>query len=400
MAPAKIREAQFSDFNAVAELKLRWGANPDSPENWERLWRRNPALVESKFERPIGWVLEAQGTVVGYLGNISLKCWYGDRVLSAVTAHGFVMDKAYRALSLSLTAAFFRQKSVDLFVSTSAIPSVGKIALAFKSSPLPQPDYETILFWVLQPHPFAQAFMRKMTSGPILSRTGGALAAFALGTDKVFRRRWPRTSAVSFNLSEISPSDIGEEFEDLWRAKLKESPRLLTDRSAAALRWHFEVPGDRGSAQVICCHKDKELIGYALVRSDTDPENGLRKSTIADMVARNDDPAVVQALLVAAYKHTKRTGRHVLEVQGFPRGIREICSEWKPYRRKLPACPYYYKANDSVLHETLADPGAWYACPFDGDATLIRPSYASAAPNSSTEGKVQETQCELISNLS
>ena len=44
VAPAKIREARFSDFPAVAELKQRGGLNPDSLENWERLWRRNPVL--------------------------------------------------------------------------------------------------------------------------------------------------------------------------------------------------------------------------------------------------------------------------------------------------------------------------------------------------------------------
>src|SRR5271170_7380002 len=143
IAPAKLREARFSDFEAVAELKRRWGLNADSFENWERLWRQNPALVHGGLERPIGWVLEADGAVVGYLGNISLLYRYGDRPLTAVTAHGLVVDPPYRAVSLTLVAAFFRQKPVDLFISTTAIESVGKIALAFKSAPLPQPDYDT-----------------------------------------------------------------------------------------------------------------------------------------------------------------------------------------------------------------------------------------------------------------
>ena len=42
----KLREAQFSDFAAVAELKQRWGLAPDSTENWERLWHRNPACAK------------------------------------------------------------------------------------------------------------------------------------------------------------------------------------------------------------------------------------------------------------------------------------------------------------------------------------------------------------------
>ena len=119
IVPAKVREVRFSDFDAVAKLKQRWGLNADSLENWKRLWRRNPALMHGEIKRPIGWVLDADGEVVGYLGNISLQCRYGDKTLTAVTSHGYVVDGPYRAVALSLASAFFRQKSVDLYISTA-----------------------------------------------------------------------------------------------------------------------------------------------------------------------------------------------------------------------------------------------------------------------------------------
>src|SRR2546422_7853316 len=52
-APVRLREALFSDFRDVAELKRRCGLLPDSFQNWERLWRRNPALRQVPFERPM-----------------------------------------------------------------------------------------------------------------------------------------------------------------------------------------------------------------------------------------------------------------------------------------------------------------------------------------------------------
>jgi hypothetical protein len=129
---------------------------------------------------------------------------------------------------------------------------------------------------------------------------------------------------------------------------------------------------------VLCCRKDGELVGYAVIRTDTDPHDGLRKSIIADTLVRQDDPEIVKALWGAAYECAKLEGSHVLEVLGFPPSTRQACSEWKPYVRKYPACPYYYKAADPVLHKQLTDGGAWYATPFDGDATLIRASYSSS----------------------
>jgi hypothetical protein len=382
IAPAKVREVRFSDFDAVSKLKQRWGIAADSLENWERLWHSNPALmrteVERQIERPMGWVLEANGAVVGYLGNISLQCHYGEKTLTAVVAHGLVVEPSYRAVSLTLTAAFYRQKSVDIYLCTTAVEAVGKMALAFKSSVLPQPDYHSVLFWVIRPYPFTQALMTKLNLGPAGARIGSGLAALAVATDKILRRRWPRRSPGSLTITQIAPTDIGDDFETLWAEKLKESPRLFADRSLATLQWHFEIPGDRGCCQVFCCHKGGELVGYAMLRTDTDPRNGLIKSVIADTLVRQDDPQIVKALWAAAYESAKQTGSHVLEVLGFPPSIRKACSEWNPYLRKYPASPYYYKAADPALHAALSDGNAWYATPFDGDETLIRPSYSSS----------------------
>ena len=108
-----------------------------------------------------------------------------------------------------------------------------------------------------------------------------------------------------------------------------------------------------------------------MIRSDPEGMNGLRRSTIADMLAKEDDPAILRFLWAAAYDHAKYVGSHVLEVLGFPYSIREVCSQWNSYRRKYPACPFYYKAADPTLHKTFSDGRAWYATPFDGDTTLM-----------------------------
>ncbi len=388
VAPAKLREAQFSDFKGVAELKQRWGMASDSIENWERLWRHNPAFEKMQTKPPIGWVLEAEGRVVGYHGNIALLYHYGDKTWTAAAGHGLVVDTAYRSFTVTLVASFYRQKSVDLCLTTTAIPEVGRIAKAFKSDALPQADYETVLFWVLQPYSFGKAMLEKLGLAPGISGIGSVVAALAVGTDKVLRRRWPRHSAAPLVINEITVGEIRDDFETLWTEKLTERPRLLADRSPATLRWHFQIPGDRGSACVLCCRRNGELVGYAVVRNDPQP-NGLRKSVLADMLAKQDDAEVLRALLVATHDHAKRSGSYILEVLGFPSSIREICLEWNPYRRKYPACPFYYKAADPALHQTLSDGKAWYASPFDGDTTLIRPSYSDIVPAEDSGRKLE-----------
>jgi hypothetical protein len=367
IAPARLREALFSDFDAVAELKQNYGLGEDSREDWERLWKRNPALGHMQFQPPIGWVLEAEGRPVGYLGNISLLYRYGDRTLTAVTGCGFAVEPAYRAVSSCLVAAFYRQRPVDLYLTTTANEHSAKIVRAFKSVPFPQADYETLLFWVLQPSPFAKAVIKKLKLRPTFSRMSGMLAAFAVGTDTILRRRWPRQRSKYLAVNEISVSDIGDDFQTLWREKLRERPqRLLADRSSATLRWHFES----GSVHVLCCYKNGELLGYAVTRNEHNEVNGLRHSIIADMLVRQDEPLIVRSLLAAAYDYAKRDGSHILEVLGFPYSIRQLCSHWRPYLKSDPICHSYFKAAEPILHRTLSDGMAWYATAFDGDKTL------------------------------
>jgi hypothetical protein len=310
-----------------------------------------------------------------------------------------VVDPPYRAVGLTLVAAFFRQKSVDLFISTTAIEAVGKIALAFKSSPLPQPDYDIALFWVLQPYGFARGLVKKLTFGPALSQIGSVLTALAVGTDKILRRRWAGPSSTRFSVREIGAQEIGDDFQDLWTAKQDERRRLLADRSPATLRWHFEIPGDRGSARVLCCYQQAELVGYTVVRTDTNQETGLRTSIIADLVAKQDDPEVVRVLWAAAYDTAKQAGSHILEVLGFPRSIRQVGLKWHPYRRKYPACPFFYKAIDPLLHKALSDGEAWYASPFDGDATLIRPSYSTSSSSATSKTRMQDASSPIVPNV-
>jgi hypothetical protein len=368
--PARLREASFSDFDGVMALRRTVGWSDDTVEEWDRLWRYNPALTRLSTVPPMGWVLEAQGKVVGYLGNIPSCYRYGNRDLTAVTGTGLVVENAYRAAALSLNAAFYAQKGVDLFLSTTAVESVGKIARAFKAVPLPQNDYDTVLFWVLQPKLFAAAVMKKLGIRPSLSRMGGFGASVVVRADRFVRQRRPKLQGSSFSVEEIAVSQIGDEFDALWQMKLKEQPRVLADRSSATLRWHFQFPGDKGAVQVFTCRKDRALVGYAIARHEPPNEMSLRRSVIADTLVKDDNPDVLRALWVAAYGGAERAGSHTFEMLGFPSGMRQVCSSWQPYVRKYPSCPFFYKAASPDLHHTLGNGAEWYASPYDGDTTL------------------------------
>ena len=150
-----------------------------------------------------------------------------------------------------------------------------------------------------------------------------------------FEPRSRKGSRTAIIVKAIPLEMIGQDFLTLWTLKTQEKYCLLADRRPDTLKWHFKVPGDQGSVMILGGYEDGILIGYVVVRTDTDRYNGLRKCIIPDMLVRNDNPEVIRALLIACYRHAIREGSDVLEVQGFPPQLRAVFSELRPYFSKI-----------------------------------------------------------------
>src|SRR5262249_45238977 len=231
--PAKQREVRFSDFESVARLEESGGLPKDSQENWCRLWQQNPAMAIAKSQLSMGWVLETAQGIVGYQGSVPLLYQFGGRTLVAATGTNLVIEPAYRARCIGLVASFYRQRGIDLFLMTAAIAPVTELSKALQAKVLPQRDYDTVLFWVLDAHEFTKALATKLGLGGGMAAVGTFLGSSVLRADmRLRRRRWGHLTN-KFRITEIEVKDIGDEFQALWLRKLTESPRLLADRSPA-----------------------------------------------------------------------------------------------------------------------------------------------------------------------
>ncbi|MFB9266902.1 hypothetical protein ACFFWD_27695 [Bradyrhizobium erythrophlei] len=259
--PAKQREVRFSDLENVARLQERGGLPKDNEEHWCRLWQQNPAMSVAKSQLSMGWVLETAQGIVGYQGSIPLLYQFGGRTLVAAVGTSLVIEPAYRARCIGLMASFYRQRGVDLFLMTFAMPSVVELSKALHAKALNQHCYDKKLFWVLDAHQFfAKALAAKFAFGSGMVAVGSFLGSSVLRADTL--RRGPRGHLTNkFGVTKIEVTDIGDEFQALWQRKLTEVPRLMADRSPASLRWHFTIPGSSSTATVLCCRRFERLVG-------------------------------------------------------------------------------------------------------------------------------------------
>src|SRR4051794_34468102 len=118
-----LREATFDDCARASGLLRRLGLGaPDDPavarRAWHHLWRDNPATRLDRPLPPLGWVLEAEGEIVGFFGSIPLLYRVGDRTLLVAGASDWAVEKPYRGRTNDLATAYFGQREVDVFLVT------------------------------------------------------------------------------------------------------------------------------------------------------------------------------------------------------------------------------------------------------------------------------------------
>src|SRR5277367_2772664 len=90
--PPKLREVRLDDHSQVAALALKSGLDADDLRAWKNLWMDNPTFHEIKVKFPMGWVLEsADGSIVGYLGNIPMRYELEGRRIIVATGRSWVV---------------------------------------------------------------------------------------------------------------------------------------------------------------------------------------------------------------------------------------------------------------------------------------------------------------------
>ena len=365
-----VREVNHDDLGPVAALLGAASMSVPTPEKWRHLWERNPALRRDGPPIPRGWVLEAAGRVVGFACNFAQEFALGGRTLSAASLGSLVVEPEFRGESMKLILPFARQGGVDLFLNTTCSPETARIFPFLKFARLPQADYDRPLYWVLDAPRFLAAGLRKKGYGRRTSRAVGAAIGPLLRAEGRVRGRRLRATGRTVATRSIGVDDVGGAFDDLDHRLSAHGRTLHARRDAAAVRWHFAPEGRDEPPALIVADRGEELAGYAAVVFRENPNYGLRRAYLADLVVEPDDPETVRHLLAGAAGAARGRGAAMIEAVGFPERIRRIMREFGPRPLFHPSWPYYYRGNDPQLHRDLADSSRWHACLYDGDGSL------------------------------
>lgn len=374
-----IRPVRVDEVDVVNEFLSRNGLIMPEPgaaaaRFWQGRWVHNPTLPLHDASAVHGWVLEDEGRMVGFFGNLPMAGVFGAEPVRIACASAWAVEPAYRDWVEKLCEHYFHQPNMDLLLVTSAIKPTARRFEQFGGSAVPQPDLGEILFWVVESQGFLRAAFRKKGRGGAMAWLLGLLGSVPLDFSVRLKGRRPYGSLA--NLLVVPLGGIDAAFDDLWARRRAQLPMtLLATRDAATLRWHFGLGGTHDQTRVLRYDEDGVLKGYAVLVREDAPDIGLKRLKIADMFVDEDAPHVAQALFAGAYDFAASKKCHVLEVIGLAAPLRAQALKSKPMTRAMATFPFFYKvptdAAVASLDAELQRAQAWYVTAYDGDTVLL-----------------------------
>jgi hypothetical protein len=362
----KLREASFEDHAQIASLESRYGLMSKNYDEWSHLWLGNPVYRDLQPGWSIGWVLEdQQRQVVATMGNIPLLYELGGRRILAASGRHWAAEPEYRSASLILLERVVNQKNVDLYLNnTVAVRSVPAVN-ALGCLRVPVGVWDESGFWITSYHGFSERFLA-WKNVPLHKPLSYGLAAAAY-----FKDRFAKSGLRESDVEVTACSSFDERFDGFWENLKRNNPQLLLAvRTREMLQWHYKHALLDDRLWILTVVDGSRLVAYATFERKDKPELGLKRILLVDYQSLDGSTAFLSPLLFRALRKCRDEGIHVLESIGRWLEEGEVIDTVAPYRRKLSAWSYVYRANDPTLSDRLTDRRVWAPSLFDGDASL------------------------------
>jgi hypothetical protein len=320
-----LRAIESKDIVSLAEI-LPGRFNNTTREAWlqrfENWWTLNPAFA-SGFPR--GWILEQDGKIVGFIGNIPVKFFIqGEMKIAAASASWYVDPSVRGVTSIRLFREYLNQGNVDLFLfKNDSTKNLLKVVVKYgfkKYSCQSQPS--EYLYFISR----IQCLRRKNLFFILSKYFRRGDTNTVPGFSEFLRKTGTFTRSYLFKMPLKKIRDLSDRmytttlctscddsFTRLWDPYLK-SFNVTMSRDKATLNWLYFIAGRRYNRKVIQCHRssDNTLAGYMVFDFISWNVSGGGAMKLMDMCLLNHDPQILASLISFAIEVGKQNNAPLL----------------------------------------------------------------------------------------
>ena len=341
-----------SDVNALHRA-VWWPERSHAGWDWLDV---NPARAD--IDAPSGWVVEDKdGRPAAFLGNLVQRFWYGEARHNGVTGFSIIVPPAARGRSRQLIQTFLRQPGVFASYTFNANAKSAPLYARHGMVPWPPRTHGLKLSWVVDPVACLHGRLLRtaVKRAPTLSDPY---------RERFLNRRLngPAESLLPRGVTPLTDLGDGSDYGLFWE-RLKREGRLVADRSPAILRWRLADP-DRTLEPVLLAYRRGDAItGYAMaVLAKANPIEPAFLE-ILDLVALQDEPHAIPALMRALLVQARDRGAAKLRLQTLDEEMLRRLGDHADRARHEGGWGHCHAlfASDGPPRET------WSPTPFDGD---------------------------------
>ena len=164
---------------------------------------------------------------------------------------------------------------------------------------------------------------------------------------------------------------IDKKFDKFWLSyKSFSKDKFLQSRTSEWINWHLNEKINKGTSWLMTVEKNNEILGYAICVEKNNPNIDLKKISLVDLVALEDNQEIYTSLIKSCINEAEKRKYHMFEIVGFKKLKRNIFSNFKTFKRKLANFPFYYKIQNKKYENFLKLDSVWDPSLLDGDSFL------------------------------
>jgi hypothetical protein len=302
-----VRLIDEHDNKAVNALHSSVGWPSRSDAGWAWL-AGNPARID--IDAPAGWLLESEdGDPCGFTGNFIQRFHHEGRILHGATGFSIIVTPRARGNSRKLLNVFNAQPSMVARYTFNANPTSSPLYKRHGMIAWPPETHDLKLSWRIDALACAGGRLWRE-----IDRHAPRLTEAR--RERLLNPRLHEPEALDLPGGVAILTDLADRsrFADFWEA-LKAEGRLVADRSPATLRWRLSDPDLTLRPLLLAFHRGKTIGGYVMAMMSKGNPIEPPMLEIIDLVALEDQPDAIPALMQALLRNARSLGAAKLRIQ-------------------------------------------------------------------------------------
>jgi hypothetical protein len=359
-----VRVATREDQPRVQELQRLLGLRPDTLEDWDHIWGKNLQQLDSGVS--IGWVLEVNGVVVGYLGNVALRYFLNGNSLNVAAARGWVVQHKYRKYSALLLLKYFAQKNIDLLINSSSNEVAYKVFTAAGSISPKSQNFSNIYFFIVNRSNFVLAILERYGLNLNLKYFLHLAIVIFLALKKLESLRINKCKkSNNLRVSIVEPRKMSKDYDQFWADVVKHNQGFIADRSREKIEWMYSKPAN--DSKILEFYINKKMIAYAGFKKFRIIGSKEFKLQLIDFVSLKIDTQITDMMIAEGKQIAKALGVCCLEITGCNEKTNGSIVRLGAFKRNHFPTPFSYK----ILNKNLLTKNEeWFITLYDGDSAL------------------------------